>query len=455
MMNQYAEQFRTWWVELPTKLRLMVMVVIAAVPAYLMVDVMFPEPVVNTAPSNKYTKPASVFATNAGVDKMDAQHTEAKLEAMSNQIKVREQKIDAKELEQKAAESRLQSQIDQSRLDAATNAQKMSELARQVESLSTYITKNLTTPQGYQGGAAQPGRQAATPAAGQFTLNPIMKQQQLNQPQVAPSMPIQHRPLTLNRGDEVLDTSQAATDIGGKPLTKAESDRQAAAKKLVAQNDSGDVNTEDVNTGETWLSAGTVLTGTLVTGHNVPTSGNANRDPAPVMIKITKEGIMPNNFSIDLRGCIVIGSARGDLSTRRVSIRAETISCINEQGEAIEQPLMASVQGPDGQGGMPAKMVTLFGESVKQSAIAGVYGTLAETAKGMAMNNSNNTTNNQPQFSGVLGTAAAGGAVSGFDKIADFYLELANEARPYLEMQPGIEGVDLVIQRGQSLKWKG
>jgi conjugal transfer pilus assembly protein TraB len=448
MINQHIEKARSWWVEQPSKVRLTVLVLVASVPLYYMVDIMFPTLDNQPQTRQKYVQPTSVFASTAGADKMDAQHTEAKLEALKNQIKSREAKIDAKEMEQKASENRLQQQIDQARLEAAGTTEKMNELLRQVDSLSNYITKNVTNPQSGSGNNfAGTQKPAYEPKPGQFSLNPIMKQQQLNQ-QSLPAPSPQRRQLSLSRGSEMVGDTSSEEDTNNPKLTAA----AEKAKKSVAQEDLGDVNNVQNQENESWLSAGTVLTGTLVTGHNVPTSGNADRDPAPVMIKITKEGIMPNNFSIDLRGCIVIGSARGDLSTRRVSIRAETISCIDEEGRAIEQPLMASAQGPDGQGGMPAKMVTRFGEAVKQSAIAGVYSTLAETSVSLARGSGNQ---NQPDFNGVIGSAAAGGAVTGFDKIAEFYLELANEARPYLEMQPGIEGVDLVVQRGQSLKWKG
>lgn len=449
MINEHLEKARSWWVQQPSKVRLTVLVVVASIPLYYMVDVMFPTLENQPQAKQKYVQPTSVFASTAGADKMDAQHTEAKLDALKNQIKSREAKIDAKELEQKASENRLQQQIDQARLEAAANTEKMNELLRQVDSLSTYITKSVTNPQagaGFNSGAAT--KPAYEPKPGQFSLNPIMKQQQINQ-QSLPLPSVPSRQLSLSRGSQVVGDVSGESNTNDTKITAA----AEKAKKSVAQEDMGNVNHIQDEIKESWISAGTVLTGTLVTGHNVPTSGNADRDPAPVMIKITKEGIMPNNYTIDLRGCIVIGSARGDLSTRRVSIRAETISCIDEQGNAIEQPLMASAQGPDGQGGMPAKMVTRFGEAVKQSAIAGVYSTLAETSVSLARGSGGNQ--NNPDFNGVLGTAAAGGAVTGFDKIAEFYLELANEARPYLEMQPGIEGVDLVVQRGQSLKWKG
>ncbi|WP_205403059.1 TraB/VirB10 family protein, partial [Shewanella sp. LC6] len=149
-------------------------------------------------------------------------------------------------------------------------------------------------------------------------------------------------------------------------------------------------------------------------------------------------------------------AARGSASTRRVEIRAESISCIDQRGRAIEQPFIAAVQGQDGHSGIPAKLVTLYGEVVKQSFWAGIYGTGAQTLTQAATNRvSGDVVYDGTYFKNTATSSLAGGSSTAFDKIADFYLQLADEARPYLEMHGGIEGVDLIVQRGVSLKYKG
>ncbi|MQK61062.1 conjugal transfer protein TraB, partial [Escherichia coli] len=68
---------------------------------------------------------------------------------------------------------------------------------------------------------------------------------------------------------------------------------------------------------EMFLPATSIITGVLITGLEAPTSLSSKSEPMPVTMRIKKDVIMPNNFTMDLRDCNLLGSAVGDLASQR------------------------------------------------------------------------------------------------------------------------------------------
>ncbi|MFA0098519.1 hypothetical protein AB4406_26030, partial [Vibrio splendidus] len=51
----------------------------------------------------------------------------------------------------------------------------------------------------------------------------------------------------------------------------------------------------------------------------------------------------------------------------------------------------------------------------------------------------------------LAGTAALQGASSAMDRLAEYYIEIAEQMKPYIEINPGLQ-IDFIIQRGSSLR---
>ena len=76
------------------------------------------------------------------------------------------------------------------------------------------------------------------------------------------------------------------------------------------------------------LPAGSLLSGQLITGLDVPTGQGVRREPYPVLIRIKASAILPNRYRTHVRECFVLASGYGDLSSERAYLRSETLSCI-------------------------------------------------------------------------------------------------------------------------------
>jgi len=207
----------------------------------------------------------------------------------------------------------------------------------------------------------------------------------------------------------------------------------------------------------TYIPAGTLLTGNLVTGVDMPTGSSSKDNPIPVMIRLSDEAILPNSHRVDFKGCVVIASGYGDISSERVMLRSNTVSCIREDGGAIEVPLKASVlSSTDGKVGIRGDLVSKSGDLIGRSMLAGTLGGLSKGLTPNPLSSFTSTGDDSQVFqysnpSDVLTHGGLSGASEALSKIADYYIEIAEETRPIISLPPGVI-VDLVMTSGISIK---
>lgn len=218
---------------------------------------------------------------------------------------------------------------------------------------------------------------------------------------------------------------------------------------------------------EVYLPAGSILSGALITGIDAPTGSNARKDPFPVLLRIKKEAVLPNRFRADVRECFLIASAFGDLSSERAYMRAETISCVREDGGVIENGMDAYASGEDGKAGVRGRLVSKQGAILARSLMAGFMQGVSEafsvrqvpsinvTGTGSSGNSGDviDPVYQQAFNSQALQGAAIGGTGRALERIADFYLEMAENLYPVIEVDAARE-IDFVVKKGTQLKIK-
>ena len=184
------------------------------------------------------------------------------------------------------------------------------------------------------------------------------------------------------------------------------------------------------------LNSGAMVTGVLVTGMDAPTGGQARSTPMPVMIRITNMAILPNLYELDVRECFLLASGYGDLSTERAFIRSERISCRLENGHNIDTQIDAYAAGEDSKAGLRGRVVTRMGAALANSAVAGFAAGAAEIFSPQSVpviaNDANNAITNFN--SDQAGAAAGRGASEALTKISDYYLSLADQTFPVIEI---------------------
>ncbi|WP_137887493.1 TraB/VirB10 family protein [Pseudomonas sp. 2FE] len=212
------------------------------------------------------------------------------------------------------------------------------------------------------------------------------------------------------------------------------------------------------------LPAGSILSGVLVTGMDAPTGKQAQRDPFPSLVRIKNEAILPNRFRADFRECFLIAGGWGDLSSERAYLRSERLSCVRNDGSVLEASLEAYATGEDGKAGIRGRLVSKQGQILARSLMAGFMQGVASAFTVQKVPTINVTRSNgddnsevspvyeQAMDSNALQSAGFAGAGSALERIADFYLEMAESIFPVIEID-AMRDVDFIVNKGMTVKF--
>ena len=212
------------------------------------------------------------------------------------------------------------------------------------------------------------------------------------------------------------------------------------------------------------LPSGSILSGVLVTGMDAPTGKQAQKDPFPSLIRIKAEAILPNRFRADFRECFLIAAGWGDLSSERAYMRAERLSCVRNDGSVLESGLDAYASGEDGKAGIRGRLVSKQGQILARSLMAGFMQGVAGafdvrqvpsiniTRGGETDDEIQSPVYEQAFDQNALQAAGVSGVGSALERIADFYLEMAENIFPVIEID-AMREVDFIVKKGMTVKF--
>lgn len=201
----------------------------------------------------------------------------------------------------------------------------------------------------------------------------------------------------------------------------------------------------------------------VLVGVDATTGVSGGADPKPVLFRIlgpaTHVGADGRFETTDLNGCLVNGAAFAELSSEKVYIKLQRISCPAGKGKVA----VATVEGyasHKGKAGVRGQVISREGGLARRAMIAG-------TLQGLGQSLSKYTEQLSSTFSvspgGGLGTpkaldpeqvagGAAGSGVAGASQmLADYYIKRAEQYQPVIEMPTGVE-IELVFLSGFQVK---
>lgn len=324
-------------------------------------------------------------------------------------------------------------------------SQRVDELQRQQEGIVTGIQaiKEMQTQQGLNTGGTQPFM--AEEMAAQINA---LKEELERLKTKPPGTP----------GDAALATPPALnTPIGAPPTLPDKIEPPAPPKmRIVGESSRVDVSLEAPKESEfETLLAGGTFEGVLLNGMDAPTSAVTEKNPVPVLIRVKTDAILPNLYQAGVRECFVIAAGYGVLATERAQLRTETISCVRPDGRPIETKLDAYVVGEDGKVGMRGRLVSKQGQVIAQSLAAGFLEGIARGAVPQQVPQLNINPGGTPQtqnqdFSGVMRNGALGGVSAAASQISKFYLDMAQQMFPVVEIDAG-RRVSITTLKGMQL----
>jgi conjugal transfer pilus assembly protein TraB len=207
------------------------------------------------------------------------------------------------------------------------------------------------------------------------------------------------------------------------------------------------------------LSSGSFMKGVILNGMDAPTDSSSKGEPYPVLITISDITNLPNHFKMNLRNCFIIGAGYGNLADERAYIRTEKLSCVTGEGKTIDAKLKGHIIGEDGKLGVRGLLVSKQGQLIAQSLLAGTLGGLAKAFKpqqsvSINLNPNGSTGAITPDMEDVFKSGGAEGVSTAMNRVADFYLKMAEKIFPIIEISAGRK-VDILILEQAVLEQSG
>ena len=199
-----------------------------------------------------------------------------------------------------------------------------------------------------------------------------------------------------------------------------------------------------------YIPAGTFARIVVLNGLDAPTGGQAQTNPSPVLLKILDSATMPNGYKANLSGCVLTANGYGDVSAERSYIRLDRLTCVSEDGGAIDIAVKGYVAGEDGKSGMRGKLVSKTGQILANGLLAAVGSGIGQAFSSSATTTTTNpfggqtaTTNPGKEFQAGLGK----GVGTAFEGLSKYYIQLAEKTFPIIEIDGGRVS-DVVFSRG-------
>jgi conjugal transfer pilus assembly protein TraB len=203
---------------------------------------------------------------------------------------------------------------------------------------------------------------------------------------------------------------------------------------------------------ENTLPAGAFAKAILLGGVDASTSVSSSSDPRPVLLRVTDHGTLPRKFKSDLKACHILASSYGDLSSERVYMRLEKLTCTERlTGEISETQVSGYVVGEDGRTGIRGIVTDKAGPLIRNSLVGGFFSGMGQffsaqqqkaflpvTALGQIPAIA-------PQQ--MLMSGASQGVSNAFEKYSEFFIKRAEQLQPVLQVAAGRE-VDIVFTQG-------
>lgn len=245
---------------------------------------------------------------------------------------------------------------------------------------------------------------------------------------------------------ELDNDGNAVAELPNKINVIGEDDSEREAKARLASFDAKP---------EVYLPTGTFVKGTLLSGLYAPTGVNARKDPFPVVMRVQDDAILPNLKKADVRECFLTLSGYGDMSSERALLRGDTLSCVANDNSIIETKFPSYAVGEDGKAGISGRLITRNGKALRNAMLAGFASGMSDsfqTERVQKLDISGSSSNTYTQaFSGeTLNNGLFNGASEALDKLADYYMSMAEQTFPVIEVDAGRE-VTVTLTQGTTL----
>ena len=191
-----------------------------------------------------------------------------------------------------------------------------------------------------------------------------------------------------------------------------------------------------------WLPAGAYAEAVVLAGVDASAGVSSQGDPRPVLLRLTGKARSAATegkaMEADVEGCTLTGAAYGDLSSEKVYVRLQTMTCSgSDAGTVIETKVSGFVAG-GGKAGVRGPVVSREGALVEKAFLAGLVSGVGETAANVLQAPAGTAGAENAASLSDLGRAGLGaGAGSAGRRVADYLIRRAEQYQPVIQLQTG------------------
>lgn len=192
----------------------------------------------------------------------------------------------------------------------------------------------------------------------------------------------------------------------------------------------------------------------LLTGFDASTSGNGSGSTEPMLLRIQTPAVLPNDIKGNVEGCFVVAEAAGRLDKERADVRLTSLSCLSKNGQAvIDETVKGFVTDSDSKVGLSGRVVSRMGAATARTVVAGIFSGTGDWLKAASTTTSTSAlgTTQTVGNGDVVPYALGGGLSEGADSLKDFYLDLAKQTTPVIEVGAA-KKITVIISEGKDLK---
>ena len=347
--------------------------------------------------------------------------------------------IERQRVEQQALLQNQQTIANDYRTGNQAVGQQISDISRQLASVSDEMNALKLGQAGSNGGVNLPPLQGIDANIAAATANAGQQASAQSQPMPEQMMP----PIENNSAtpDEMISPRETQVDPfqiirSGKDASKLQStgykkgNTPAKAESIQAKL-----------LVEHGMTTGSMMEGVLINGMDA-TAGKGQGTAVPALVRVKTNAILPNRYTQLVKDCFVLVSGVGNLASERAEMRGEKISCIFKDGSIIDGPISAYVVGEDGKNGLRGRVVSKQGSAIARSIFAGTISGLGKqlaptTVPSLNIGSGTETKYETPNIGNASKIAAASGVGSALDRVANFYMDLAEQTMPVIEIDAG------------------
>ena len=205
-----------------------------------------------------------------------------------------------------------------------------------------------------------------------------------------------------------------------------------------------------------FLPAGSFAKATLISGVEAFTGGTAQSQPQPLVIRLDANAVLPNAANYQIKGCHVLASVWGDMSSERVFGRLATLTCVDARNRLVlSEEVEGVIVDSDGKNGVRGSLQDRQGAKLARSLLAG-FAEGVSNAFGAAQSTVSTTAfGSTSQILGRdVGRAGAyQGAATAAEELSDFYLKQAESTMPIIAVDAG-RRVSVLFTKSKALKFE-